>query len=114
MKSVKKIVKERGSGFLHYVGIDGGATDVSIPGSRGTATVIFSWGGGWDHVSVSYPSRCPTWDEMCYIKNVFFEEDECVIQYHPPKGDYVNMHPYCLHMWKPQKQVIPLPPKEFV
>lgn len=55
---------------------------------------------GWDHVSVSLLDRCPTWDEMCYIKNLFWEEDEMTIQFHPRKKDYVNMHPYCLHMWK--------------
>jgi hypothetical protein len=114
MKSIKTIVKERGAGFLQHVGIDGGFTQLCIPGSKGKAAVIFSWGEGWDHVSVSYSNRCPTWDEMCYIKNIFFKEDECVIQYHPPKSDYVNIHPYCLHLWRPQNQSIPMPPKEFV
>ncbi len=66
---------------------------------------------GWDHVSVSLSNRCLTWEEMCYIKGLFFLEDECVVQYHPAKSDYVNMHPYCLHLWKVQDQEMPKPPK---
>ena len=41
-------------------------------------------------------------------------EDETVVQYHPPKSDYVNNHPYCLHLWRPHSQEIPRPPKIFV
>jgi len=78
------------------------------------AVVICSEGMGWDHVSASLPDRCLTWDEMCRIKDLFWREDECVMQLHPPKNDYVNRHPYCLHLWRPQKQEIPLPPKEMV
>lgn len=74
------------------------------------AFVIFSWTDGWDHVSVSYPDRCPTWDEMCMVKDIFFRDDECVAQYHPAKKDYVNLHPYCLHLWRCQDREIPKPP----
>jgi len=69
---------------------------------------------GWEHVSVSLPDRCPTWDEMCFIKNLFWDEDDAVIQYHPPKRDYINCHPFCLHLWRSTDQDIPLPPKIFV
>ena len=76
--------------------------------------VIASWGGGWDHVSVSLGHRCPTWGEMCFIKDKFWEPEETVMQIHPAKSAYVNKHPYCLHMWRPHDEKIPLPPKEFV
>lgn len=56
--------------------------------------------GGWEHVSVSLPNRCPTWEEMCFVKNLFWDEDDFVVQMHPPKSDYVNCHPYCLHLWR--------------
>jgi len=65
---------------------------------------------GWEHVSVSYPMRCPTWEEMCFIKNIFWDEKETVIQFHPKKTNYVNTHKYCLHLWKPLKEEIQLPP----
>lgn len=64
----------------------------------------------WEHVSVSLSTRCPTWEEMCMVKDLFWAEDECVVQYHPAKKDYKNQHPYCLHLWKPTKQKIPMPP----
>ena len=80
--------------------------------------VVASNGGGWDHVSVSPCSRtrktCPTWEEMCAIKDMFFDDNEIVIQYHPAKEDYVNDHPYCLHLWRPQHQEVPKPPIFFV
>lgn len=37
-------------------------------------TVIASAGEGWEHVSVSTPVRCPTWDEMEFVKRMFFED----------------------------------------
>ena len=64
----------------------------------------------WEHVSVSTKTRCPTWKEMCWIKELFFDEEEVVIQYHPRKSDYVNLHPFCLHMWRPTTVELPLPP----
>jgi len=64
----------------------------------------------WDHVSVSKPKNCPSWEEMNFIKDLFFEPSDCVIQYHPPKSDYVNWHPYSLHLWRPHNEVIPMPP----
>ena len=72
-------------------------------------------GLGWEHVSVSLSvKRCPDWDEMCMIKNMFWDEEDCVIQYHPPKSHYVNNHPYVLHLWRPINDNIPLPPKGLV
>lgn len=91
---------------------DGGTGWVTVRGK--TLLVVFSWGGGWDHVSVSTNSRCPTWDEMCAVKEIFFSEDECCVEYHPRKSDYVNVWPYCLHIWKPQREEIPTPPRMFV
>ena len=78
------------------------------------AFVVWSIEGGWDHVSVSYKDRCPTWDEMCRVKDAFFDEDECCVEYHPKKEDYVNVMPTCLHIWKPTTVELPTPPKIFV
>ena len=64
--------------------------------------IIVSDGGGWDHVSVHAEGRCPTWEEMCRVKELFFKDDETVMQIHPAKADYINHHPYTLHLWRPQ------------
>ena len=69
---------------------------------------------GWEHVSVSRSDRSPTWEEMCQVKDLFWDDTDCVIQYHPPKSDYVNNHPYCLHLWRPIGIELPRPPSFFV
>lgn len=68
----------------------------------------------WEHVSVTIGGRvkrCPTWEEMEYIKRIFWAEDETVIQLHVPVADHISLHDYCLHLWKPVGVAIPLPPK---
>jgi hypothetical protein len=77
---------------------------------------LISDGLGWEHVSISLITRkgktverCPTWEEMCYIKDLFWTEKECVMQLHPPHSQYINMHKYCLHLWRPHVAPIPLP-----
>jgi hypothetical protein len=68
-----------------------------------------------DHVSVSLSvKRCPDWEEMCMIKDMFWDDEDCVVQYHPPKSEYVSMHPFCLHLWRPIGIEIPRPPSIFV
>lgn len=68
----------------------------------GELFVIASDGDGWDHVSVSRVDKTPSWEEMCFIKGIFFKDDEVAMQLHPAKKDYINQHPYCLHLWRPQ------------
>ena len=69
---------------------------------------------GWEHVSVSREDRCPTWEEMCQVKALFWDPEDTVIEYHPPASEYVNNHPYCLHLWRPTKVEIPRPPSNMV
>lgn len=67
----------------------------------------------WEHVSVSlgqHSKTCPTWEEMCFVKDLFWKEDEWVIQFHPAREDYVNQHPGVLHLWCYTK-IFPTPPK---
>lgn len=73
-------------------------------------------GMGWEHVSVSIPTenRSPTWEEMCYIKDVFWDEEEVVLQFHPAKSEYVNNHNYCLHLWRSTTVEIPVPHSKLV
>ena len=94
------------------MGEDGMALDAPMLSMGGK--VIASWGGHWDHVSVSGTIGCPTWGEMDLIKSIFWNENEVVMQLHVNDGRKTNHHPYCLHMWKPQKRAIPLPPKNYV
>ena len=72
--------------------------------------VLSSGGRGWDHVSVSKGNRNPNWDEMNFIKDLYFKESETVIQFHPKKSEYVNNCGSCLHLWRKQDQEHELPP----
>ena len=76
--------------------------------------VIAADGLGWEHVSVSRRDRCPTWEEMCQIKALFWDREDCVVQYHPPESDYVNNHPYCLHLWREVGKEFNRPPSFLV
>lgn len=111
MKTMDEIRRDRRL-QIKQVAEDGGSGWVTIRGKA--MAVVFSWGGGWDHVSASFSNRCPTWDEMCIAKDIFFRPDECCVQYHPAEKDYVNVFPYCLHIWRPQRVDLPTPPKIYV
>ncbi len=75
--------------------------------------VIASDGLGWEHVSISPASqqRCPTWDEMAFFKDAFWGPEDTVLQFHPPKSEYVNIHRFCLHLWRESGKNAETPPK---
>jgi hypothetical protein len=85
-----------------------------VPFESFTLRVIASNGMGWEHGAVSLPNRCPNGREMCCIKDVFWDAEDVVIQYHPAKREYVNRHEHCLYLWWPMGIEIPTPPKELV
>lgn len=109
-----------------HAGTPNGVFLLRAPG-RSFLKVLASNGDGWEdaagfdppvfeHVSVSVDreNRCPTWDEMSWVKGLWWGPEELVVQYHPPKSVYVNHHPYTLHLWRPVGVVIPLPPRETI
>ena len=65
---------------------------------------------GWEHVSVSAEQRPPLWEEMCWVKDLFWDKHEMAVEYHPPESEYVNFHPNCLHLWACTTMPIPMPP----
>ena len=81
--------------------------------------VIASDGLFWEHVSVHASNArnklfIPCWDEMCYVKSLFWGAEDVVMQLHPASAEYVNMHQATLHLWRPIGQVIPTPPSILV
>jgi hypothetical protein len=102
-----------GPGFESYKGDDFGA--FRVPCGKVKLAVIASNGDDrvkWEHVSVSIPGhqRTPTWEEMDYVKQLFWDDDETVIQLHVPRAEHKNHHPWCLHLWRPKNHEIPRPP----
>ena len=110
-----KAIKSNKYLSVKEVAPDGGFGYIKLP--RDTkkgftkATIIWSTGMGWEHVSVRpLNGSMPTWDDMCFIKDMFWTDEDCVVQYHPPKSEYVNNLPNCLHLWKTTDAEMPLPP----
>ena len=73
-------------------------------------------GPRFEHVSVSvlHENRCPTWEEMKLVKELFWTPDETVVQFHPAESEYVNDHPYTLHLWREVGKSYQLPDKQLV
>jgi len=69
---------------------------------------------GWEHVSVSCRRRCPNWIEMSFVKNLFWEPEECVVQFHPPESQYINNHRFVLHLWRNRNFEFQLPPQHMI
>jgi hypothetical protein len=85
-----------------------------VPFESTKLMIIASEGFGWEHVSVSLQNRTPNWREMCFLKDLFWDEEDCAVQYHPPKSEYVNRHEHCLHLWRKIGEDFPRPPREMV
>lgn len=52
------------------------------------------------HISMSYPDHNPTWDEIKAVRYAFYPKTIDVMMMLPKDGDYVNVHPYCFHLWQ--------------
>jgi hypothetical protein len=80
----------------------------------GELRVIAADGDGWEHVSISLANRVPNWEEMCQMKNLFWDKEDCVIQFHPPQNVYVNNHHNVLHLWRKIGSEFETPPMMLV
>lgn len=64
----------------------------------------------WEHVSVSLRHRCPTWEEMEWVRDQFWMPDATVLQFSVPREQHINYHRFCLHLWRPVGVELALPP----
>lgn len=78
------------------------------------ALVCFTRVMGWEHLSVSFKNKIPSWEVMNEMKEMFFKDDEDAFQYHPLKENYINNNEYTLHIWRPLETSIPIPPSILV
>lgn len=96
--------------FASVTGAPYGAFE--MPGPCGERLTIVAADGRdtlWEHVSVSTRRRIPNWTEMCFVKDLFWSPQECVVQFHPPRDAYVNNYSVVLHMWR-YIRGFPMPP----
>lgn len=113
MKDYEEILK---NGRIYSVerGLDGFRAMIQM--HKYKASLIVTDGGGWEHASIVPVNRgiVPSWDDMCFLKDIIWNEDEAVIQIHPPKSEYVNNISNCLHLWRCIDKEMPMPPSKFV
>lgn len=78
---------------------------------------------GWEHVSVSCKVQkpdstihdvTPPWETMMMAKLWFWEDEECVVEFHPPRSVYVNRSEHVLHLWRRVGVDIETPPMDLV
>jgi hypothetical protein len=100
------------NGKLASKDIDGWNGDFLVPLEGGIWHVRISDGWGWRHLSVTSAQTrdLPSWQVMCRLKEMFFSDDSWVVQFHPPKSENINDHPYCLHLWESLETPVPTPP----
>lgn len=61
----------------------------------------------WIHVSVSRPSRCPSWEDMDAVKRIFIGDSRYAYQIHPPRSSHYTLSGKgsrvgtVLHLWSP-------------
>lgn len=76
----------------------------------------------WEHVSVhasanftgTWVNTTPTWDEMDYVKGLFWDPADVVMQLHVNDGKKIDIHKFTLHLWRPTDKDIPLPDPDLV
>lgn len=62
--------------------------------------IIASADAEWERVSVSLQNRVPSWEEMCRVKALFWDDEDVVMQLHARRSQWVNNHVNCLHLWR--------------
>ena len=95
---------------MHHVGGYGDDQNAALVFPKRGLRVIASTGEGWEHVSVSREDRCPTWEELEYVKRLLWAPTDCAMQLHLPVADHISVHPFVLHLWRPIGGGIPRPP----
>jgi len=108
MANDTKLVWKRGkSKNYHYVGNMG---EMGYPEThvfaRGKLKILVGqepvYGPGtmtW-HLSISHPKRLPTWDELKMARYELLPDEVTMAMLLPPKAQYVDVHPNCLHLYE--------------
>ncbi len=89
--------------------IDGGAWQHRVAPLQVIATIELAPDRSrWLHVSVIHRERIPTYGELAKVKREFIGDGRGAIMVFPPQSEHVNIHPNCLHLYRPLSEW-PLP-----
>lgn len=78
---------------------------------------------GWDHIAIHVRAwdkarkslaRAPSPSETAWLKDLFFEPQEPVLQFHLARNHPLHAQAFVVHLWRPTIGEITLPPPELV
>ena len=69
----------------------------------GRCTVIVSIDAGLWHLSISTRNCSPSYKEIKQARYTYIPDELYMAQIFPPKADFVNLHPFCHHLWQVNK-----------
>ena len=70
----------------------------------GRCNVIVSIDNGKWHLSISTTNNSPSYKEIKEARYKFIPNDVYMAQIFPPKEEFVNLHPYCHHLYEIKKE----------
>ena len=113
MKDIEEILKNPRLS-LQFRDKDGFKATIALP--KWIGSVICTNSGGWNHISIAPSNRriMPSYEDLCLVKDMFWNEEESVIHVFPPKSQYVNNLSNCLHLWECYYTEMVLPPSFMV
>ena len=66
----------------------------------GRCNIIVSIENDRWHLSISTPTASPSYKEIKAARYKLIPDEVYMAQIFPPKADFVNLHPYCHHLWE--------------
>lgn len=70
---------------------------------NGLCTIIITIDAGLWHLSISTPTESPTYSQIKEARYKFLPDNLYMGQIFPPKAEFVNLHPFCHHLWELKK-----------
>jgi hypothetical protein len=88
-RNIYRLKKESADGYMF----------ISINGLSIIITYEIHQEKRWIHVSFARKSRMPDYNDIKIIKRDFIGDNKKAIMIFPDEEHYVNLHPYCLHLF---------------
>lgn len=73
---------------------------------KGPLRAIRSQDDGRWHLSVSCADRLPSWSELGQARDALLPPDVWLCQPYPPRAYWMNVHPFCLHLYEIRDSVL--------
>lgn len=64
----------------------------------GECTIILTKEYGLLHMSISHPSRYPTWNEIAFARYKLIPASSDAVMVLPPEDEYINVHENCFQV----------------